>query len=47
MLPLHYSGEEEVKPGGVEEELGWRGQGEGDGRDGMCDRQRRGRVARR
>jgi len=48
MLPLHYSGEEEVKPGGVEdEEAGRRGQGDGNGRDGVCDRHRRGRVARR
>jgi hypothetical protein len=34
--------------GNVEnEEAGQRGQGDGDGRDGVCDRQRRGRVARR
>jgi len=50
MLPLHYSCEEEVKPGGVgDEEAGRRGHGDGvcDGRDGVCNRQRRGRVARR
>ena len=38
MLPLHYSGEEEVKLGGIEdEEAGRRGQGDRNGRDGVCN----------
>jgi hypothetical protein len=48
MLLLHYHGEEEVKLSGVEdEEAGRCGQGDGDDRDGVCDRRRRRRAASR